>query len=552
MQTGVLTIGQLTLNETNILQDSADSNGERVIQLVGLETSCEVATISILKDNIMSLLGRLMPVQFQYKNSYNGYYVVTDVKIEYEKWYQGSTVFGWSMSLGIVGPDNAVDIESRLANVVRSNNFSLAGERWHAPAIDHYGYYVGAVSPSLVTRQSETGAITVYRAIPAGVNPRWGSPVGSFLSGRVRYLDNGTERIGVRNLVPTTGWELNNGLVRVRSATQAGTTLFIAVYDGSAWQELPWDVRVGGSSLLPATHFQSATVTRNDPEAVNLRIVGKHPGDGSRVILDLLLRRGSRFVEGYLQRASAGVLAVTPDVAVTTALSPGYFKATGPDANGISIAGGSSKTFVLASTGGVEVTGGTAMDFWIGAEVPKPVSGVGGDPGFESGSTAPWSPSGGTLTVLTGASPKHGTYFGRLTATGGTEARIEMGYDAPAVPLKQYTIAGWLRSPVSLAAGGAMLRMRWYNGLTSLSTSDFAAPALSANVWTPVIGTATAPASTTSVARQAALPGTPAAGAILDMDSLQVREATDSGDTADTLAQQYIGAMAEKTGVARR
>lgn len=92
-----------------------------------------------------------------------------------------------------------------------------------------------------------------------------------------------------------------------------------------------------------------------------------------------------------------------------------------------------------------------------------------------------------------------------------------------------------------------MLRLRWYNGGSPLSTSDIAAPALSANVWTPVSGTATAPASTTLVGRQAALPGTPTASAILDVDSVTIREAIDSGDSAATMQNQYIMAASEAT-----
>lgn len=376
MQTGVLTIGPLTLNESNILQDSMSSDA-RGLQLGSRESSCDTATIDILKDNIMSLLGRIMPVQFQYKNSYNGYYVVTDVNVDYDKWYQGSTLVQWGMGLTYVGPDNAVDIESRLANVVRSNNFSLAGERWHAPAVGHYGYFVGAVAPSSITRQGEGVAITVYRGIPASVNPRWGSPVSSFTSGAVRFLDTGTERISVRQKTPTTGWELNNSLVRVRPATTAGTTLAVAFYDGTVWREKSWDIRVGGgTTLVPSTHFSSVTLTRADPEAASVRITAKDTTNNTRVIVDLLLRRGSRFIEGYVQTAVSGTISVQLDVLETfNAPTGGYTIATAADAAGIKSVAGSSKTFTAATNGGVSASSVTARDFWIGAELTGAASG---------------------------------------------------------------------------------------------------------------------------------------------------------------------------------
>ena len=553
MQTGVLTVGSLTLNETNIIQDSADNSGARVIQITGRETSCEIPTIPLLKDNIMSLIGRLMPVQFQYKTSYNGYYVVSNVSIEFEKWYQGSMLIGWSMSLNLVGPDNAVDIESRLANVIRSNNFGLVGERWHAPPIGHYGYYVGAVAPASVTRQSEAGAITVYRSIPTAINPRWGAPVGSFLAGRVRFLDNGTERIGVRDLIPTIGWELNNSLVRVRPAAAGTTTLNVGFYDGTTWIARDWDLRIAGDSLVPATHFKSVEVTRADPEAVAIRIVAIQPSNTVlRVIVDLLLRRGSRFVEGYIQRVVSGLVEVTPDVNAEMTMQTGYTVAPADDTR-VRVATGTSKTFIQDANGGLEITSTTAMDFWIGAEVLNASAG-GSNPGFETGTVSPWFGTNGTVTVRSDT-PKHGTYYGRVTATaGGSDLRIDHSETATLGSAgKQYTISGWLRSPTTITAGQAFVTLHWYNGATYMSSSGFAAPALPANTWVAVSGTGTAPANTTNIGRQASiLAGSVSAGTILDVDSLNVREATDSGDTAATLMQQYIGVMAEKTGAARR
>lgn len=554
MQTGVLTIGPLTLNETNVLQDTTSSSGERVIQIGGRESSCDVAAISILKDNIMAVMGRLMPVQFQYKNSYNGYYVATDVSVDYEKWYQGSTLIGWSMSLVPIGPDNAVDIETRLANVVRSNNFSLAGERWHAPAIGHYGYYVGSAAPSSVTRQSEAGAITVYRAIPAGINPVWGVPVGSFITGRVRFLDNGTERIGVRNLVPTTGWELNNSLVRVRPATAGTTTLNIAFYDGTTWVGRDWDLRIAGDSLIPSSHWKSIEVTRADPEAVNVRIISTQPNNTTlRVIIDLLLRRGSRFVEGYIQRTASGLIEITPDVNAEMVMQTGYTVAPADD-TAIRVAIGSSKTFIQDANGGIEITSTTAMDFWIGAEVAK--SSIGGaNGGFEVGNTSGWTVyTGATLTIESApANVKHGTYSGKLVAAGGTaQARVEYS-TWPITQGKQYTLSGWLMSPGGRGGGDTGLTLHWYNGGTYMSSFSVLGPPLSAGVWYPISGTSPVPpVGATHASHQFALNNTPLAGSTLYGDSLQIREATDSGDVAATLAQQYIGAMAEKTGAARR
>lgn len=550
MQTGQLTIGTMILSETNVVQDSLGSNvDERVLQLVGRESSCD-SPVDVMKSNIMGLQDKIVPVQFQYKNSYDGYYRVTNANVDYDKWYNGSTLIQWTLTLQRLGPDNAVDLESRLANVMRNN---LVGERWHAPSAGHTTYFTGSTVGTKLVRTSADGPVTVYRGIPASINPLWSCPVTGYSSGRSRFIQDGFERLATRFQAGVLGWELSNGLVRVKPVPSSGTlsTFLVAVYSNGVWNEKAWDVQIAATALRPSVDFRSITVLRNDPEAVSIRVLAANPVNGNRVLIDLVLRRGSRFVEGYVQRTTSGDIVVCLDTSEGSWTDFGMYAAlAGRDSNGDRWAAGSSKAWSLAANGGVFLSAATTLDFWIGAEVPKPAD-VGGDPGFETGSPASWSATGGVLTTVSGGA-KHGTYFGRLTATGGTEARIEMGYDAPAVVGRSYTITGWLRSPVSLTAGAAMLRLRWYNGATPLSTADVAAPALSANVWTPVTGSAVAPASTTLVGRQAALVGTPTAGAVLDIDSVYTRETTDSGDTAAVLQDQYIGAMAEKVGVVRR
>lgn len=382
---GTLTMGGLQLRELDILADATNANtGERAVRLEGIETtpSYAVATVEARQEDVMGLLGRTVPMVFQRKTSYNGYYVVTDTNAELEKWVEGPAQTRWSIAAVYIGPDSQVDIESRLANVVRANDFVLAGERWHAPSIGHYSYQVGSTVPSLVSRTSADGAITVYRSIPTATNPRWGATPANYALGRARVLQGGLERTGLGATLTPTGWELNNALVRIRPATNAGTTLAVAAWTGGAWQSKDWDIRVAGTTMLPA-HIIAASLLRNDFEMVVLRLVVQMPADSSRKLLDISLRRGSRFMEGYLQVASSSTLVATPDVLETATdnHTAGWMRATSNDAAGNRFVAGSARTFTAETNGGITKATTTTLDFFIGVEAGG-TGAVSGDQGL--------------------------------------------------------------------------------------------------------------------------------------------------------------------------
>lgn len=559
MSWGTLTLGALTLKETYALSDSVnESTGRRKVTLSGKETTGWATRLRLreVAEDLISLRGRYLPATFTNKTDRNGYYHVEDVNTSVLDWGTEGASLDWSLDLAYMGPDNAVEVESRMSHVVRSNPDGLSGERWHAPPIGHTGYYVGAVLPASVARSGADGPITVYRAIPA-VNPRYGVPLANYRGGRARLLTTttGAERIGTGIRMDPTGWELNNGLVRVKPNTDNGTftTLLVAVWVEGAWKERAWDIRIAGDSIRPGADLNGVTIVRNSLEQVTLRCVGTHATAG-RFMFDLVLRRGSRFVEGYVQRATSGQISVQLDVAEPFTLTGQYTVANGEDSAGLRWAAGTAKSgYSLATNGGISHNSTAAIDFWIGAEVPKPSVG-GSNPGFETGNISPWFAINGAPTLRSGDA-KLGTYYGRVTATAaGTEVRLVHSESAtPGVAGKSYTISGWLRSPVAVTAGEAFVQLSWYNGATLLSGSVINAPALPANTWTAVSGTAVAPASTTLIARSGGIKGTTVvAGTILDVDSLQVRETIDSGDAVATLHNQYLAVAGETMVVVPR
>lgn len=203
--------------------------------------------------------------------------------------------------------------------------------------------------------------MTVYRGVPANVSPRWGCAVGDYLRGRVRILSVGYERVGVGQAVDAGDWELSNALVRVRPILSGGT-LEISAFTGGAWRTKNWWVDVGGTQIA---RFEAATIIRNDPEMCVLRLT-EHRMTVGRAVLDLTLRRGSRTVEGYLQRGDSGTLSVYLATAETMTDNTSYVVKTTNDADGNRAIAGSARNFDAHANGGLTKTSATWLDFYIG------------------------------------------------------------------------------------------------------------------------------------------------------------------------------------------
>lgn len=362
---GDLTIGRIPLRET--FTASEGGGGERTLDLEGQESYPPLTRAQVIArhDGINALTaGQCIPVTFTDKPERNGYYTVKSAGSAYTEYLNDMITATWKVSLERVGSDAETDLQSRLTGAVRLNDFSLTGERWHAPPIGHYAYYTGSTNPTTMTRTGADGAMTVYRGVPANVSPRWGCNPTAYLVGRVKLTTTGSQEVyGVDVPLAATGWALSNGLVNV--TTSASATLDVQAYTGGAYHSKLWNVSVAGSASS-ITSWDGATLLRNDPEMAIMRLTkGLNPG---RATLDLTLRRGSRFVEGYLQTGTSATLAAYRSTLETNTsfAASGYVTATGNDADGNRFAVGSARSFTAHTNGGVIKSSATAMDFWIG------------------------------------------------------------------------------------------------------------------------------------------------------------------------------------------
>lgn len=371
---GSVTVGRITLREVFDVQETG-----LTLNLSGQEAHPDLTRSEVYARhaNLVALdkrQGAVLPVTFTDKPERGGYFQVQSVTADLVEYPGDMVTTSWQIHLDRIGYEADTDLQSRLTGVARLNDFSLSGERWHAPPIGHYAYHTGTTSPSTMTRTGADGDMTLYRSVPSGISPRWGCAPGDYLAGRVRVLDGTVELEGTDHTIDAGDWSLSNALVNV---TPGGSgTLDIQAYTGGAWHSKQWTVSNG--SAIPASGWSAATLLRNDPEMAVLRLVGgTQPG---RTTLDLTLRRGSRFVEGYLQHTSSVTLAVHLTAAETNAntAASGYNTATNNDADGNRYACGSARTFTTHANGGVSKATATSLDFWAGA-VAAGGSAVSGD-----------------------------------------------------------------------------------------------------------------------------------------------------------------------------
>lgn len=370
MTTPVMKVDRVSLYESpyRALEEEWSEDG-RSVKITGNEVSPSLTLVQITarRENILSLPGKFAAVVFEDKTENNGYYMVVGSDATLTNWKNEAAVgCVWKMQLIRLGSDTEIDIESRLSGAqTRQTDHAVVGTRWQAPPIGHYAFWAGTSSPSVLDRIGIDGAVRTYLALSTTVNTRYGCSVGNYIRGRVRFIDsNVQERIGVDFTTSAVGWSLENDLVKVIPAIGTGV-IDIQSWDGGAFRSKLWDFRIDGVSLgVP----QFVNVVRNDPYAVTVRMLWPNPTVPGRVTVDLLLRRGSRFVEVYFQRSTTATLLIRRLTTEAGTANTGWVGATANDVDGNRYIIGSARTFTAdVANGGLSVAAATKLDAFIGA-----------------------------------------------------------------------------------------------------------------------------------------------------------------------------------------
>lgn len=375
MSWGSIRVGRFYLRETFTVEESINAaTSARTLKISGQESSPPLVREDLyyLRDSMLGSKGFTGQIEFTDKPEADGYFKIHDANAVISDYQAEVVTLNWSIIAEWVGADNETDLESRVTSIARVNDFTVDGERWHAPPIGHYSYHTGATVPTVMTRANEDGTMTVYRGVPDDVDPRWGCPVSDYTKGRVRIIANDFEQGGTDVRIDPDEFLLSNGLVRVSLSTSGTSSLNVESYNGTSWAPKIWDVAVDAGAAIPATAWDSCTVIRNEMEHCILRLVtAQGPGELGRLQLDLSLRRGSRFIEGFLRRSSSASLSVYLDVAEakTDTLSGGYTTATNNDGAGNRATAGSARTFTAHANLGIVKAATTTLGFYLGVVV---------------------------------------------------------------------------------------------------------------------------------------------------------------------------------------
>lgn len=555
VQLGRLLLKELPNPTPESVGQSSGSLPTRTLQITGQENSATNTTaggLSALHDDIQGLSAGdyLIPVIFGDKADRNGFYQVGNVQDTINNPGGGGYVSDdWQIALERVGSQFEVDLESRVTGPgTVGNDFSLTGTQWCSPPAGAYAFT--PVASSVVTRGCQDGpAQPVYTALgPALTSYRWGCSPGNYGNGRCRFVDsNGTERSGTQfSITNLNTWTLSNGIVQVTPGA-TGAVLDVSAWTNGAWQPIGWDLTF--SSGTPLSGWSSVNLLRNDYEAVTVRLV-KDDG-GGRILIDLTLRRGSRFVEVYITCDTIQALKIVRHSSEGGTSATGTVTALVEDTSGNKYTIGSARTFTAdTANGGISTTTTqTTFDAYIGVVAGQNV--LNANPYFESGVTS-WT---GNITGCTFAQSsvhkRQGNFSALMTPDGVTTLVHVECEQEPVTAGQPYQLSAWVW-PTATITSNVSVSVNWFDASHTYISTTSNTTSATAGQWNFLTANNTAPAGAAFADVVLTVGGTPAASNLIWWDEAKIRPAVPGIDLAAALLAQYAGRKGEYVAAVKR
>jgi hypothetical protein len=378
---GALTIGRVGLDlDLEATDLRLTSRQDSLLQIRGEVAPANSGEATSIRDELSKMAdeGLILPVTLSSDPTIDGFYELSDVTLDVGI-ASLSGYYPFRASLRRLGSEGKIAIESRLTVGLRSNdhsiNFGTSEPFWSAADIGDNTVELGAASGLTTLNRSASGSLTIviYRDVPNTLlSIIHGQDAGNYYSGAAVVEVGATLRVvsGRDSENQPMNWRLSNGLIRV-SPDGTNGRLSVEHFDGTVWETAKvYTLEEGGAEI---GQWDYLAILRNDPAAVTIRLVERQAG-AAPVYLDLTLRRGSRFIEGYLARQK-DTATTSWNVEHTTAEAgtslTGALRATANDADGNRYVIGSSKTMTKDTTqGGIApTTNATNFPFFIGSAV---------------------------------------------------------------------------------------------------------------------------------------------------------------------------------------
>ncbi len=362
----VLTVGRVGLDPVSV--DDPDRLVVRVragrgreLQLRGDLVAASLADTLALRDELAATVehGRFVPVTWTGDSRIDGYYRLLAADVDVQS-LNDRGFAPYSLRLERVGSEADVAMQSVVTGAVRSNvqGVDLAeAQPWHALPAGYTGYDPPS-TPSYVVRSTADGqSAKVWYDIDVTVDPTWGIAPSAFYRAAAEIKVGGYVRAGLSCPNTPADWELSNGVVKIAPNGSNAGQLDVSTWTGSAWSSpKTWEIRWSGTAV---NGWRSVSILRNDPEACAVRLVYMRDPNAGRMTADLLLRRGSRFVEVTLAFHVASTLEIRRATAEagSTVTPPGAtsavaVQASADDADGQRYIAGSGESVTFDTTQG--------------------------------------------------------------------------------------------------------------------------------------------------------------------------------------------------------
>ena len=378
-----LTIGRVGLDvdvgDPEKIQESGARQGARQLRFAGALIGATLDETKALRDELLASaeLGRVTPVTWTGDASLDGFYRIRSVSVATRS-LNDKGFAPFAVDLERIGTAGDLVFRTKLTGTVAANDHGITeteSAAFWAPARGAVAVDHGATVPSTVSRTGPSGAVVVFLDVGYTVDPFWTITAAAFYNGAVKVSTGATlrERAGLSVANDPGNWRLDNELVRV-TPNATGGRLDVSHHDGTQWEtEKVWRIQSGGSDVGA---WDAMAVLRNTADEVAVRLT-RDVTAGGRYTLDLSLRRGSRFVEGYLTRHAAATLKVVlataeagTNITPTGGTGVGAVRKITNDSDRNRYVVGSAKSFVSDFvTGGLSIASTTTLDFFIGSEI---------------------------------------------------------------------------------------------------------------------------------------------------------------------------------------